>query len=196
MPRLRTGSGIGPNGYVRVRKHCRILQHLLPFLPASSLPCCIIATRFFFLTPNFLYTQRIAGRDSDDIYREFSSDVCKLRMLHCEVEWGHVWIWNYRLLESTARAQTNRQHVTMATQLHQAGRCPWCWKQADLRKETEGEGCRSPEGCRQRKSAVSTWPDAINSLKHPLHRHIPHSWFIYKNYFVMKAWSKARVLAA
>lgn len=88
MPRLRTGSGIGPNGYVRVRKHCRILQHL-PFLPASSLPCCIIATRFFFfLTPNFLYTQRIAGRDSDDIYREFSSDVCKLRMLHCEVEGG------------------------------------------------------------------------------------------------------------
>lgn len=42
----------------------------------------------FFLTPNFLYTQRLVGRDSDDIYREFSSDVCKLRMLHCEVEGG------------------------------------------------------------------------------------------------------------
>ncbi len=37
------------------------------------------------------------------------------------------------------------------------------------RKEAEGEGCRSCDCCRQRKSAVSTCSDAFNSPKHQRH---------------------------
>lgn len=88
-------------------------------------------------------------------------------MLHCDVEVGEVVVVVGGVGSFTAhRQQTARLHGNAAPVGRSLSMVPKASRAQEGRKEAEGEGSRSCECCRQRKSAVSTCPDAVYSLKY------------------------------